>query len=218
MSHYNLNFTDTYTIVDKKRLFSIEKCWQYLLEQGKMVYGEHFRLTKEHKNVIYKLLIYAIEDEQEMRNLGLDPRKGILLMGEPMSGKTAMFRLTKSFYANKKKYDLKSCRLLSQGFVLNGFESLAPLFAPNAKVLVLDNMGKENNARHYGYTCDVVANIVEHFYEQRHDLEYPRLHINTALTPEEIGKKYGPEFRNMLKEMFNVVINNSRPLIEKGMV
>lgn len=207
MSNFNLKFTDTFTIVDNKRLFSISKCWLYLEQQGKSIYGSHFVINNHHKKALYKLLIYAIEDQVEMNRLGLDPNKGILLMGENFTGKTAMMRLTQDFYRKKRRYDIKSCRLLSHNFLLNnGYESLAPLLSPTAKVLVLDNMGTENPVKHFGNTCNVVMDIVEHFYEQRFDLSYPRLHITTTLSPTEISKKYGDGFRAMVKEMFNVVV------------
>lgn len=206
MSLCKLQITDTFDVVGTQKLYNIKTCWQYLLQQGKLIYGSTFIISPQHKTTLYKLLVYAIEDAKEMAKYQLDPRKGILLMGQPNTGKTAMFRLIKSFFPRKKQYDIKTCRILSQEFSLKGFEMTTPLFAPNARPLVLDNLGKEMIAKHYGYASDVVYNIVEHFYEQRYDLPFPKLHITTTLTPIEIEKKYGIAFRKMLTELFNVII------------
>lgn len=205
MNQCNLEIKDLYDVVNTVKLYNMKNCWKYMLQQGKLIYGSHFILTAQHRTTLYKLLIYAIEDPEGMTRLNLDPKKGILLMGEPESGKTAMMRLVKAFFPNKKQYDIKTCRVLSQDFSHKGFEVTSSLLAPNAKGILLDNLGKEQVAKHYGYTCDIVYNIVEHYYEQRHDLSYPKLHITTTLSPSEIEKKYGAGFRRMLIEMFNII-------------
>lgn len=206
MNQCKVQLSDTFDIIGTQKLYNMVKCWKYLLQQGKMIYGSEFILTKQHKAVLYQLLIYAIEDQKGLNKLTLDPQKGILLMGAPNTGKTAMMRLVKPFFARKKQYEIKTCRALSQEFALKGYEMIAPLLATNAKAIVLDNLGKENIAKHYGQSCDVTHNIVEHFYEQRHDLTYPRLHITTTLSPSEIERKYGIGFRKMLNELFNVIV------------
>lgn len=206
MNQCKLQVADTFDINGTQKLYNMTQCWKYLLQQGKIIYGNEFILTQQHKAILYKLLIYAIEDEKIMNRLELDPKKGILLMGEPNSGKTAMMRLVKPFFLHKKIYEIKTCRALSQEFSLKGYEMMTPLLSANAKTLVLDNLGTESTAKHYGQSCDVIHNIVEHFYEQRHDLTYPRLHITTTLSPSDIERKYGVGFRKMLTEMFNVIV------------
>lgn len=206
MNQCKLQIADTFDIIGTQKLYNMAKCWKYILQQGKMIYGSDFILTRHHKDVLHKLLIYAIEDESIMQRLALDPKKGILLMGEPATGKTAMIRLVKPFFARKKQYEIKTCRVLSQDFSLKGYEMIAPLFTANAKVIVLDNLGKENIAKHYGQTCNVIHNIIEHFYEQRYDLTFPRVHITTTLSPADLERKYGIGFRKMFTEMFNVIV------------
>ncbi|MGG5578780.1 hypothetical protein ACPDHL_15770 [Myroides sp. C15-4] len=91
-------------------------------------------------------------------------------------------------------------------FSCEGYEAFSSLFEPQSKVLCLDNIGREQVAQNYGSTCDVVYNIVEHLYEQRFDLTYPKLHLTSSLSPSELEKRYGKEFRRMLQEMFTVIV------------
>lgn len=206
MSQCKLQVENTYQIIDREKQYNIKMCWRYLMQQGKLIYGGSFTLSAHHKTVYYKLLVYAIRDEQKMEQYNLDPRKGILLMGASNTGKTAIMRLVKPFFLRKMQYDIKTCRALSHEFSHKGFEMTGPLLCTQAKPIVIDNLGQENIAKHFGYSCDIIQNIVEHYYEQRYDMPYPKLHCTTMLSPSEIEKRYGITFRRMLTEMFNVIV------------
>ncbi|MDM1044445.1 hypothetical protein HX004_13880 [Myroides sp. 1354] len=206
MNPYKLKITDTYTLVNQTKMYDLDQCFAFIQERGKAIFGYHFTLTSRQKELFYKLIAYAIDDQKVMASLKLSSNKGLLLMGEEGSGKTAFMRLTQSFYPHKKNYDIKVSRLLAQDFSCKGYEIFTPIFAPNAKCICLDNVGKEFIAKHYGTSCDVIYDIVEHFYEQRYDASYPKLHITTALSPTELEKRYGKKFRNMVKELFNVIV------------
>ncbi|WP_158960354.1 hypothetical protein [Myroides fluvii] len=206
MSNYKLQLKDTYTLLGREKTYNLDKCHAFILERGKSFFGYHFTITPQQYNIYHMLIAYAIEDQKTMAHFKLDPNKGLLLMGEEGIGKTAYMRLTQPFFPYKKNYDIKVCRLLAQNFSCKGHEIFTPIFANNAKSLCLDNLGKEFIAKHYGTPCDVIYNIVEHFYEQRFDHNYPKLHITTPLSPDELEKKYGKSFRKMLREMFNVII------------
>lgn len=204
MSHFKIQLSDTYQKKDNLNYYNIDKCMDYILERGKNIYGDHFLISKVQGEIFKKLLVYAIEDYQNLD--GLDLTKGLLLMGEEGSGKTAMMHLSKPFFLPKKRFEIKSCRALSQEFSHRGFEATTAILDKNTKPICLDNLGKEFIAKHYGFSCEVIHNIVEHYYEQRFNLEIPKLHITTSLSPKEIENRYGFSFRKMLQTMFNVVI------------
>lgn len=206
MNHFKFQLSDTFQLVDQVRVYHYKNCMEFLLERGKFMYGGHFVITKSQKEVFYKLLVYAIEEPKILAKQELDLSKGILLMGEPGTGKTAFMRLIQSFFLRRKNYEIKTCRLLAQEFSHKGFEVFTPFFEPNAKALCLDNLGNEPLAKNYGNVCDVIPTLVEHFYEQRFDLKFPKLHGTTALSPQEIEKRYGIAFRKRLQAMFNVII------------
>lgn len=45
----------------------------------KNIFGDHFYIRKEDYPVIFKLLVYAISDRENIAKQNLDPKKGILL-------------------------------------------------------------------------------------------------------------------------------------------
>jgi hypothetical protein len=50
-------------------------------ERGKILFGNHFAITSTDLELIYKLLVYAIGDQENAANHGINLRKGILLTG-----------------------------------------------------------------------------------------------------------------------------------------
>lgn len=208
MSHFKIQLEDTFKfhVEKRKKIYELERCEAFILERGKDIYGHHFMMSLHQRQTFYQLLAYAIEDADTMAEHNLDPRKGLLLMGAQQTGKTAYMRLIQYFFSRRRLCLIKSSRLLAQDFSCQGYEAFTPLFAPHAKVICLDNIGTEQQAKFYGSTCDVVQNTLEHFYEQRFDLAYPRLHFTTSLSANELEKKYGIGFRQMLKEMVNVIV------------
>ena len=206
MSHFKISLEDTFEIVGRQKLYDLPKCLAFLQERGTSIYGHHFFMSLHQREMFYKLIAYAIEDAKVMGELGLEPNKGLLLLGNTQTGKTAYFRLIQPFFSRRRNYIIKSSRLIAQEFATNGYAAFDSIFAPNAKVICLDHIGHEQIAKYYGSSCDVVLNIVTHFYEQRFDLTYPRLHITTTLSPTELEEKYGKSFRTMLQELTNVMV------------
>lgn len=206
MSLYKTNLNDTFEVIDNVKVFDLSKCMSFIKERGKDMFSPQFIISPFHKHIYFQLLIYAIEDEQMLKSLKLNSKKGLLLMGDSGTGKTAMMHLTKPFFSNKKKYIIKNSSSLANEFSYKGYEAIIPLLSKNAAALCLDNIGKENCSKHFGSTCDTIYTIVEHFYEQRFTLPHPKLHITTSLSPDEIQKRYGLGFRKMLQELCNVII------------
>ena len=94
-NHYN--FQDTFEIVSNRKIYDLHKCFVYLEYQGKQMYGQPFKINQDDKPTIYKLLIYAIRDNENAFKLGLDLNKGILLSGPIGCGKTSIMHLIKPF-------------------------------------------------------------------------------------------------------------------------
>ncbi|MDR0228919.1 MAG: hypothetical protein LBI72_07635 [Flavobacteriaceae bacterium] len=206
MSDYNIKIEDTYQIQNKQKLYDFDSCIAYVLERGKQMYNNNFVINRYHKEALYQVLAYAIEDQKVTQELGMSLDKGLLLMGESNCGKTSLMHLMKPFFSHKRQYNIKTCRSLSVAFMQKGFEAIAPFELSTCKPVCLDNVGMEHIAKHYGYSCEVVSNIVESHYENRHEQTYPRLHITTSMSPSELEKRYGTHFRKMLQQMFNVVV------------
>ena len=205
MTSNDITVAGTFDIVNQIKKYDFARCLNFIIQRGKEMYSPHFIINSYQKRVYFQLLVYAIEDEIQLQKLHLDPRKGILLIGDSGLGKTSMMHLTKNFFIRKKQYAIKNCRALSNDFSHRGFEAILPLLQSGAS-LCLDNMGKETISKYYGNTCDTTYLIVEHFYERRFEQDAPKLHLITDLSPSEIQKRYGIGFRKMLQELCNVIV------------
>jgi len=206
MSLYKIELSDTYDLIDKNKMYDLNRCIDFILERGKTIFGYHFTISPKQRTIYYHLLAYAIGDPKKTAEFQLNMNKGLLIHGRPEMGKTAIMRLIQYFFSSQKQYELKPIQLLAQDFSCRGYDIFTPIFAPNAKGICLDNLGRETTMKYYGTSCDIAYHIVEHFYERRFDLTYPKLHIITELSASELEAKYGQHFRKMLREMFNVIL------------
>ncbi|MEK6510748.1 hypothetical protein [Myroides odoratimimus] len=81
MKRYKTNLEDTYDLVERTKQYDFNTCLSYILERGKKLYGEEFIINPFHKDALYKVLIYAIEDHATLERLDLSLDKGLLIMG-----------------------------------------------------------------------------------------------------------------------------------------
>lgn len=186
-----------------------------LLLQTKSKTGKHFELTEWNAPVIKQLCLYFSNDERFEGDLN----KGILLMGNPGSGKTHLM----NFFAKNPKasYSLPTCKQLCQWYV-NGWTSndMSVIEAYSAlkdagsghqwnqKHLgyCFGDLGAEEDAKHYGNNRNVIEEIIFSRYENNTPFIYT--HFTTNLNAKEIEARYGERFRDRVKEMCNTIILN----------
>ena len=205
----HFNFYETFEIIDNTKVYDLKKCFQYLEYQGKKTYHPTFKISHNDAPTIYKLLIYFIKDQKKALELGLDLNKGIMLSGPIGCGKTSLMHLIKPFIHPKQDYKIKTCREVSFEFAKNGYEALNSytLKSNNQNRLsgyCFDDLGAEQQIKHFGNDCNVMAEILLTRYE-----EFIRngsiTHITTNLSASEIEKAYGNRVRSRLRQMFNLV-------------
>lgn len=177
--------------------------------QGKQTYGQSFKIYKEDKNVIEKLLIYAIRDKENALELGLDLNKGILLTGPVGCGKTSIMHLIKPFLNAKNDYKIKTTREVSFEFAKQGYEALQPytqLIKNQSRLsgYCFDDLGAEQQIKHFGNDCNVMAEILISRYEQFME-NNTITHITTNLSASEIETHYGNRLRSRMRAMFNLI-------------
>lgn len=190
-------------------MYDVHKCFAYLEAQGKQKYGEAFTIHQADKPLIYKLLIYAIRDQENAFRLGVDLNKGILLSGPVGCGKTSMMHLIKPFLYAKFDYKIATTRRISFEFAKHGFEAFRPYTEKSSQQLRLagycfDDLGAEQQIKHFGNDCNVMAEILitryEHFVENN-----SITHITTNLSASELENCYGNRLRSRLRQMFNLI-------------
>lgn len=206
-NHFNLN--STFEIINNRKVYDLHKCFAYLEWQGKELYGQSFKILQEDKPTIYKLLIYAIRDKEKAFKLGLDLNKGILLSGPVGCGKTSIMHLIKPFLYAKYDYKIKTTRFVSFEFAKYGFEALQQYTEKSNQQLRLtgycfDDLGAEQQIKHFGNDCNVMAEILISRYEQFIE-NNSVTHITTNLSASELENAYGNRVRSRLRQMFNLI-------------
>ncbi len=205
----HFSFRSTFEIVNNYKIYNQKKCFQFLEQQGKAMYGPKFKIDSADKPTIYMLLIYAIRDQNSAIQLGINLNKGILLTGPIGCGKTALMNLIKPFFHPKNDYKIRTTRHISFEFAKSGYESLAQytLKAPQQNRLAgycFDDLGAEQQIKHFGNDCNVMAEILVTRYE--HFIENNAVtHLTTNLSASEIESLYGNRLRSRMRAMFNLI-------------
>jgi DNA replication protein DnaC len=207
---------DTYAIQNGVKVYNFEYCLNFIEVHGKIKYGRYFKIDTNDHNTILMLIIYAIRDEKTAKELQLDLNKGILLTGPIGCGKTSVMALIRPFFYAKQDYKIKTCREISFEFAKNGFETLQQYTQKEHHQARLsgycfDDLGSEQNIKHYGNDLNVMAEIIISRYEnfvQNQSIT----HITTNLSATEIEKLYGNRLRSRMRAMFNLITfsNESR--------
>jgi len=193
--------------------FSFSACLAWLNEQGKVLFGDHFRIYREDHLLIYKLLVYAIADEENIRKQNMCPEKGILLTGPVGCGKTTLITLINYFFPQDRRYRILPVRDISFEFERVGYQ-LIHRYSKNAFrrgtngpipiTFCFDDLGIEQPQKYFGNQCHVMAEILL----SRYDLfvsQSMMTHLTTNLSASELESVYGNRLRSRMREMFNLV-------------
>lgn len=204
--HLDVKFEETFEIRKQHRIYSEEKCLQYIYCNGRKIYESQFRFMVSHQVNFLALLSYAIDNGGAIERTGFSKTKGLMLMGPVGSGKTAYFKLIRPYFFGKKQFVMYNCSQLAAEFSSRGYAVMETMFKPDAKIICLTGVGEERIAMNYGSTCDVVYEIVQRLYDMRTEEKQPILHLTTRLDVQALEDRYGTHFRNMLRVMVNKVV------------
>ena len=208
----NLEAANLYTFDKGQKIYDFGKCLTFLETKGKQQYGKDFSIHQEDRQIIFKLLIYFIRDEETAAKLNLNLNKGILLSGPVGCGKTALMSLMRSAAIQERKYFLKPSREISFEFIKDGYDVIQKYSSGNrlntaTKNYCIDDLGTETNLKYYGNECNVMAEILL----SRYDLFINKkiiTHITTNLSASEIEQAYGNRVRSRLRQMLNLIAFN----------
>ncbi len=203
------NFRETFKIENNQKIYDPTKCFQYLENQGKSIYNPNFKIHQNDIPTIYKLLVYAIQDQNTASKIGIDIKKGILLSGPIGCGKTSLMHLLKPYLHPKNDFKIKTCREISFEFAKSGYEALLPYTQKSNNQIRLpgfcfDDLGTEKQIKHFGNDCNVMAEILITRYEQF--IENGTItHLTTNLSASELENFYGNRLRSRMRSMFNLI-------------
>ena len=204
--------TDTFEIQNNQKIYDFNKCLEFIEHQGIAHYGASFQINILDIPIIYKLIIYMIKDNNAAFKEQIDLNKGILLSGPIGCGKTSILSLIKPFTSPLSEYKIKTCRELSFEFAKNGFETINYYTLKQANQSKLtgycfDDLGAEQQIKHFGNDCNVMAEVLLSRYEQ-FVVNKCVTHITTNLSASEIERIYGNRLRSRMRAMFNLIAFN----------
>ncbi len=193
--------------------FGFPQSVKWLEKQGKEIFGAHFTIYPEDRDLLFTLLSYATGDKETAAGRGIDLKKGILLTGPVGCGKTSLMTLANLFFPREKQYKIKAARETGFEFEQNGYKIITKysqaLSRPN--VFCFDDLGIEQPQKYFGNECNVMAEILLSRYDL-FVLHGILTHVTTNLSATELESKYGNRLRSRMREMFNLVAfdKNSR--------
>ena len=214
MTNHCNSVLETYVVHKGFKVYNFQKCLEYLENQGKATYSSSFKISEMDHPTIYKLLIYMIQYEKTALNLKIELSKGILLSGAIGCGKTSLMNLVRPFAYHSFEYKIKTCREVSFEFAKNGFEAINCYTLKQANQSRLtgycfDDLGAEQQIKHFGNDCNVMAEVLISRYEQFVENKSVT-HITTNLSASEIENNYGNRLRSRMRQMFNLITFDSR--------
>lgn len=193
-----------FEIINGVRRYNFKKSWLYLQKLGKQKFGSNFQLHLQDKEIIYKLMIYFIRDEEACVEYGINLEKGILLNGPVGCGKTSLITLMKHFAYPDYNFVLKSTRDIASEFNQEGYSIIQKYGKSGNKIFCFDDLGVENNMKYYGNECNTIADILLQRYDLQ-ILEGTVTHATTNLNAGELEELYGNRVRSRLRSMFNLI-------------
>ena len=203
---------DCFTIENNQKVYDFNKCLSFIESQGKEHYGQSFKINILDIPTIYKLVIYMIKDNSAALKEQIDLNKGILLSGPIGCGKTSIMHLLKPFTSNHSDYKIKTCREISFEFAKNGFDAinkytLKQNYQSRLSGYCFDDLGAEQQIKHFGNDCNVMAEVLISRYEQFVE-NHSITHLTSNLSASEIEMLYGNRLRSRMRNMFNLIAFN----------
>ncbi|MBK8053018.1 MAG: ATPase [Saprospiraceae bacterium] len=143
--------------------------------------------------------------------ISIDLNKGLFLSGKTGVGKTVHIKLLRRLMDLNERFKIKSCQQLSLEYMEQGSNVLM-LYGRNyvdyidrntiQQSYCFDDLGAEDEVKHYGTTTNVLGQIIL----MRYELFINRkvlTHFTSNLSAPHIEKCYGERVRSRLREMCN---------------
>jgi DNA replication protein DnaC len=176
---------------------------QYLEQIARSKIDPNFKFHESDEEILKRLFVYNIDDFKHCKLFGVDPRKGILLIGPVGCGKTTLMKVFSFLAHDHKKYVIKPTREITAEFIQDGFQVLSR-YGKSYKGFCFDDLGVEQSIKHFGNECNVIGEILLSRYEYM-KVHNSVTHSTTNLNANELEKIYGIRVRSRLREMFNVI-------------
>lgn len=215
---------------DQERLKTLEKSnynaaklifWNHAKKLALKEFKPVFEVDEQNVTAISKFVAYFSNDLETMEKHEVDPNKGIMIFGNPGSGKSMLFRILKECLQSKKiftcedgsqlmekdfflKTNFHTCEHMAKFYMLKGDPGLNIFGKNSTNNICFDDLGSEEMRCYYGNKKEVMADLIN----ERYDLFLQiglKSHFTTNLSPDLIEKRYSSRVRSRLKHMCNIL-------------
>lgn len=182
--------------------YNFNQILNYLEIKGKLLFGKNFKIYEDDMQILYKLSVYFIKDQESCDKFGIDLNKGILLSGPVGCGKTSLMKLLRYIVPHCKPYEVIPTRNITFGFNNLGFKTIEEF--GNNKFFCFDDLGVEPSGRHFGKDCNVMGEVLLSRYDLllKHNI---LTHATTNLNAQELEDRYGNRVRSRMRQLFNLI-------------
>ena len=163
---------------------------------------------------LYQKLSFYFSGDEKMQNVGLNPKKGLLIFGNVGCGKTTAMKVF-------EKNPIQPFRTIMCNEVVGEYETVgngcvekysqnsfneyrSEFFGHSVIGYAFDDLGTEKIGNFYKSTIEVMAEIIM----RRYDSSSTRgrlTHITTNILPDDILNRYGLRVYDRMKAMFNII-------------
>ncbi len=174
--------------------------------------GKLFLIEPENRLKYEQLVKYFLGIEQE----GISLNKGIYLFGAVGRGKTMIMNALRLMCSIiEHRLDNAGLEFTRRSFIVKNAKTIVGELAESKSAAVMkryysdvyciDDLGTEEQFKHYGNDIDVVGDIIIERY-QRYQQTGQITHATSNILPSEWKDKYGDRVESRMKEMFNCII------------
>lgn len=187
-----------------------------------------FNLNDAVRMAKYRFAFYNLSGNEELRKMGGDPDKSLLVIGDIGVGKTMMMRVMQVLFKDTKRrfkwVEAKDIKDLMEGEEGLGTKEIKELFGYGYKGdLLLDDIGVgQVNFKSYGNVTNIIGEIILDRYRLFIEQGY-RTHFTSNIPPKyadkiendakpTLLKLYGDRVLDRLVEMTNLTIWEGKSL------
>lgn len=185
-----------------EKLIKLSDARSCFMKAAKM-YCDKYDIDDHNEQILEMVFLYLDRDSSFNRQgrFGmLDVNKGLMLLGNPGSGKTTILEIIQAILRKTPMaFTKRATTEIVDEFAKDGAEFLKTLTGN----IFFDDLGFENPAVHYGDRRELMKDVIFSRYDQ---MRYTGAmsHFTSMSNPEAIKAKYGPFAWSRLCQMCNI--------------